>query len=738
MGKFLLLSLACLAVLALPQAVMSEIVWEDMGAPPNEGPVALPAGIPLPVDTSLPGGYLILNTFPNLWWSGNCIGTNAAGTLGYLSNSGFPLICRISATNEPYLFPFGDYPNDNRMFMLPTDPLGTYVSKCDLSASQAGVFGRDSTNKGHIDDYCWGYPNVGSGYDPYKNSTPTWEPHVDDCICDFIGASVRWYRNNMDGDSSLFFDSNGPACRWVPLTYDTTAKTFTNIYRPLPQSSTIDSMYGIAQYIAVRGGYYSTTSYALDSTPFNDVYMYGNRYIKGVKCAGWGFGPVTEGADKWVVINELEAGWPVYLYAVGVTTAAAPTGNIGKKHAIIAYGYNKAEIDANPNAQLKLLTHDTWNEYWLSSDFLKNPYRIVAFPTESEAGDTTSHSFQRKSRGEQWWKLYGIGMMRVNNNPRCPAPLPANESPSGVYDEPFDIQFDLGTGGDVYHIHYGGREPNPNSPSFTLDANGQATFPITQDCGAAFRTYRDAAAPNGYLASQTVYRYYSVFSTNKNVKKLADGEAMTMVNGIVTFVVDSNNFYYEERDKRLFGIKVQAINDGMGHGMAVGDEVLIVNGVIRTDSSNSERYVEATDFIKQSTPSTEIKPFGMSNKLLGGKTYDPPGSTGTGHGQLGASGTGSTAVNNVGMLVRAWGKVSYIGNDYITVSDGATIQDREGNTGVKIYGPGIPTGLVANRSIVSATGICSLERGISPDDDLYPIVRLRTSDQTPEIEVIVP
>jgi hypothetical protein len=132
----------------------------------------------------------------------------------------------------------------------------------------------------------------------------------------------------------------------------------------------------------------------------------------------------------------------------------------------------------------------------------------------------------------------------------------------------------------------------------------------------------------------------------------------------------------------------------------------------------------------------EIKPFGLTSKLLGGKTYEPPGSTGTGHGQLGADGTGSLAVNNVGLLVRVCGKVKYIGNGYITISDGATIHDRDGNSGFRLYGPGIPSGLVVDQSYVAATGICTLERGISPDNALYPVVLLRTIGQTPEIQVL--
>ncbi|MFA7708482.1 MAG: hypothetical protein WCX73_06030, partial [Candidatus Pacearchaeota archaeon] len=136
---------------AFPQASKSEIIYDNLDASSEVGEVALPAGIPLPVDTSLPGGYLVLNTFPNLWWSGCCTSTCGAMLVGHLSNSGFPEIAKKSATNESYLFPFGGYPNDNRIFLAPGDPIDKYYSDCDLSASRMGYFSR--TEKGNIDDY---------------------------------------------------------------------------------------------------------------------------------------------------------------------------------------------------------------------------------------------------------------------------------------------------------------------------------------------------------------------------------------------------------------------------------------------------------------------------------------------------------------------------------------------------------------------------------------------------------
>ena len=82
--------------------------------------------------------------------------------------------------------------------------------------------------------------------------------------------------------------------------------------------------------------------------------------------------------------------------------------------------------------------------------------------------------------------------------------------------------------------------------------------------------------------------------------------------------------------------------------------------------------------------------------------------------------TGGTGLNNVGLLVRAWGKVKYIGSDYFMVSDGYGRGDgwyRE----IKVRCPGLTKPSSTSQYAV-VTGISSLELSSST---AIPLIRVR-------------
>jgi len=250
--------------------------------------------------------------------------------------------------------------------------------------------------------------------------------------------------------------------------------------------------------------------------------------------------------------------------------------------------------------------------------------------------------------------------------------------------------------------------PEDHSPICVDIVSSTTTLHIDQDCSLAFRTCKDVAAPDGYIASKVIRRIYSVFSANKNIKKYADGASVTMVNGIVTHIIDADSFYIEERDKRLFGMRVNKI----GHGLSDGDEVYVLQVTIATSPANSERYIAASSVTTTSPPSMVIIPFGIRGICLGGKDYLPAGGSGTNYGQVGV--VNGQGVNNVGLLVRTVGVVAYIDNStppaWFMMSDGSGAAYYDGDTlrdGVKISADGlIPSGLEVG-DFVTATGICS-------------------------------
>ena len=430
-----------------------------------------------------------------------------------------------------------------------------------------------------------------------------------------------------------------------------------------------------------------------------------------------GYQTTQYGVEPADIKSSIDNGRPVIADLAQLTKGGTPpneywyessVGNV--KHAVVVFGYKWP----SENDPMWMLVYDTWNEDQLN--YITTSYREVKFPTTTEVHyngtSATTESFVRGSNGTGW-KLIGFSFLKINNNDRCPLPLGTNDYPSGVYQDGFDIDFDLPVGNSRIHLGV-----TPDSSAVELDANGDGTLHIDQDRAFNFRTYRDATPPDGYLASDVVRRVYSVFSANKNIKKWEDDTEVTMVNGIVTHVIDSDSFYLEERDKRLFGIRVHKTS----HGLDTGDEVEVVVGSIDTDSSNDERCIEATSVTETDPPTKVITPYGMTNICLGGKDYLPPGGSGTGYGQKGV--VNSNSLNNIGLLVRTTGKVTHVDTDWFTLSDGSGAVDSSGNyEGVKVSASGLTLPDVDD--FVIATGICSAEK---VSGELYPVVIARDSD----------
>jgi len=151
-------------------------------------------------------------------------------------------------------------------------------------------------------------------------------------------------------------------------------------------------------------------------------------------------------------------------------------------------------------------------------------------------------------------------------------------------------------------------------------------------------------------------------------------------------VIDSNWFYLEERDKRLFGIKVHKANHGL-QGRRLNqqtakiatDEVEVVVGSIETDA-NDERYINATSVTLQEDPSDDVRPYGLRDINVGGQDYAPPvppSEQGDGNGQLGVE--NGMGVNNVGMLARTTGVANNVdtNNGCFTLSDGSGAVDSD-------------------------------------------------------------
>jgi hypothetical protein len=101
-----------------------------------------------------------------------------------------------------------------------------------------------------------------------------------------------------------------------------------------------------------------------------------------------------------------------------------------------------------------------------------------------------------------------------------------------------------------------------------------------------------------------------------------------------------------------------------------------VLGTVQTNSSG-ERYVQAD--VIASAGSGEVRPVCMNNKSVGGGDwfYDP-----TGGGQKGVQ--GGVGLNNIGLLVRTFGRVGLTGPDFYYIDDGSNVGFGTPFAGVKV------------------------------------------------------
>jgi len=195
-----------------------------------------------------------------------------------------------------------------------------------------------------------------------------------------------------------------------------------------------------------------------------------------------------------------------------------------------------------------------------------------------------------------------------------------------------------------------------------------------------------------------------------DAKRLPDGDRVGLVEKCVTAVFP-DCFYIEEADRSI-GIRIAPVV--MPIGLAVGTTV-DVGGTMQTTADGERQIAQAAAMV---AGETTVKPVGMNNAAVGGADWFYDG--GTGAGQRGIR--GSSGLNNIGLLVRVWGRVAADSLRSFFVDDGAGVK-------VKVILPPSGVGLPDPLTFVGATGISSC---YSDGSDLLPCVLVRDpSDLTP-------
>ncbi len=299
----------------------------------------------------------------------------------------------------------------------------------------------------------------------------------------------------------------------------------------------------------------------------------------------------------------------------------------------------------------------------------------------------------------------------------------------------------------------------PSSVEFWLFVSGGPIL-LTTCSASPYQWQVNTSFPDGPYQLQVIARYEDgssyygalqqiTLANNTNttpsigslVSQTADDSTGMLVNVVVTAGTDCttlgdnasslpNAFYVEDAD-RSGGIRVET-----SAGEVVEGEVVTINGIIHKTVSGAtprERYIEATEVDSvgsQSVPS----PLGMTNKMLGGSA--PAGSPGVLNG---------TGLLNVGLLVRVWGSITYVGSDCFYIGDGSTLRD--GNVrgapvivpldgsapdssaspvGVRVY-----CGSLAKPGLGDYVAVTGISSSFKIGANIVRCVRMRDTAQTP-------
>lgn len=179
-------------------------------------------------------------------------------------------------------------------------------------------------------------------------------------------------------------------------------------------------------------------------------------------------------------------------------------------------------------------------------------------------------------------------------------------------------------------------------------------------------------------------------ATTSDAKLHPDGALVSVAGKVATSAIgDFAGFFYVEEPDRSSGIRV-ALSPGSVAGLARGSVVNVI-GTLGTTGSG-ERQLTGPMVIIVST-ATSLTPLGMPNRSLGGSDLGTPPS-----GQMGV--TGGFGLNNIGLLVKTWGRVSYLPGNVLAIDDGSGVVVRIDASTLNALPP--------SNSYVAVTGVSSL------------------------------
>ncbi|MEN6356915.1 MAG: hypothetical protein ABFD83_07515 [Armatimonadota bacterium] len=207
-----------------------------------------------------------------------------------------------------------------------------------------------------------------------------------------------------------------------------------------------------------------------------------------------------------------------------------------------------------------------------------------------------------------------------------------------------------------------------------------------------------STSSSGQVETKELLVNYYPPVTSGTAKQMSEGSYISLTKQVVTAGnadTGDTSAIYVEPTSRACGLRVTGASANRG-------DVLDINGIITT--SNGEVAIDAGEpgSVKHSSAPDLKEPFlvtalGMNNKAIGG------GAIGNQCGMTDARGKQIFGINNIGLLVRTWGKVKSASSETHTI----VIDDGSG-VGVTCQIPQ-NVDLPSERTNISVTGISSIK-----------------------------
>ena len=398
-----------------------------------------------------------------------------------------------------------------------------------------------------------------------------------------------------------------------------------------------------------------------------------------------------------VVENALAGAWQVTATAQSITQGGRCDGWMASSNVYWGtYGNNSMSLIIPGTSSSAI----TVGGYWTKNQWV-NPDGTV------QGGPVTFGAFFGSS---------GEGPTRDN---RQKPDLTASASAAGARSVDYSYLPDLVEDG----VHMMARGTSYSSPH----AAGAAALLLQKDPTATAAEIRDSlistavadsftgAVPNymwgyGKLSVSNAFPLLPLYTNVAGARAQPDNALVKLAGQVVSagYTQMGSDRFYVEDSSRAGGIQVRIASGAQPNEK----DVVTVRGAM--GNYQGERAILNSDVTRTGVQTGTVpEPLCMINRSIGGAT--------TGYVPGVVNGIG---LNNIGLLVKEVGRITYIGADYFYIDDGSNVPGAGGQVGIKVYCPGL-TKPNPTKTHAVVTGICTIEM-----DGSAPRPRLRPRKQT--------